>query len=289
MAESAIKDVSDTAFWIAHYRAEESGRADARFRDPFAARLAGERGREIAAAMPMSRMMAWSVAMRTCIIDDYIRSAVAHGADAVLNLGAGLDTRPYRTELPASLLWVEADYPRIIEYKEGRLAGEHARCRLERVPVDLADLPQRRRLLSDLNARARRIVVLTEGVVPYLTVEEASSLADDLRALDHVAAWMVDYFSPEAMKFRSRSGMAKAMENAPFRFTPDDPFAFYAAHGWRMREARYLVEEGERLGRLMPMTLPMKIAMAFGSLFVPKARLDAYKKFTGFLLLEPAS
>ena len=190
-------------------------------------------------------------------------------------------------ELPASLLWVEADYPRIIEYKESRLAGEHARCRLERAPIDLAELLQRRRLLSDLNTRARRIVVLTEGVVPYLTLEEAASLADDLRALDRVAGWMVDYFSPGAIQYRNRSGMAKAMANAPFRFTPDDAFGFDAAHGWRMREARYLVEEGERLGRLMPMTLSMKIAMAVGSLFAPKERLDAYKKFTGFLLLEP--
>ena len=288
MADSVIKDVSDTAYWIAHYRAEESGRADARFHDPLAARLAGERGQKIAASMPLARMMAWSVAMRTCIIDDYIRSAIAHGADAVINLGAGLDTRPYRMELPASLLWVEADYPRIIEYKESRLAGERACCRLERVRIDLADLPQRHSLLSGLNARARRILVLTEGVVPYLTAEEVASLADNLRALDHVAGWMVDYFSPEAMKFRSRSGMAKAMENAPFRFTPADPFGFYAAHGWRMREARYLVEEGERLGRPMPMTLKMKLAMAIGSLFAPKERLEAYRKFTGILLLEPA-
>jgi hypothetical protein len=31
--------------------------------------------------------------------------------------------------------------------------------------------------------------------------------------------------------------------------TPDDWFAFFAAHGWRAREVRYLPEEGARLGR----------------------------------------
>lgn len=121
MPEATIKNVSDTAFWIAHLRAIETERADALFRDPLADRLAGERGREIAEAMPMWRMIAWTVAIRTCIIDDYIRFAVVEGVDTVLNLGAGLDTRPYRMDLPGSLDWVEADYPQIIEYKKSRL------------------------------------------------------------------------------------------------------------------------------------------------------------------------
>src|SRR5215831_5539603 len=111
MPRAAIEDVSDTAFWIAHIRAAESRLPGALFDDRLAARLAGERGREIAAGMPMSRMIAWTVVIRTCIIDDYIKSALAHGIDTVLNLGAGLDTRPYRMALPRTLRWVEADYP----------------------------------------------------------------------------------------------------------------------------------------------------------------------------------
>jgi len=43
----------------------------------------------------MPIMSGWAIVIRTCIIDDYIRLAVAQGIDTVLNLGAGLDTRPY--------------------------------------------------------------------------------------------------------------------------------------------------------------------------------------------------
>src|SRR5262249_23317383 len=50
--EPLIRNVSDTARWAAHYRALETERRDALFRDPLAARLAGERGRAIAKAMP---------------------------------------------------------------------------------------------------------------------------------------------------------------------------------------------------------------------------------------------
>src|SRR5215475_6914152 len=145
MAASLIKDVSDTAFWIAHLRAVESERDDALFRDPLAGRLAGRHGREVSAAVPMERMIAWHVAMRTRIIDEYILLALREGVDCVLNLGAGLDTRPYRMDLPNSLRWIEADYPHMIEYKEQVLAREHTRCMLVREKIDLADPTERRR------------------------------------------------------------------------------------------------------------------------------------------------
>ena len=105
---SPIHDVSDTAFWIAYHRALESERPDALFHDPFAKRLAGERGRRISESMPTSRIVAWTVALRTRIIDDYIVAALHAGIDTVLCLGAGLDARPYRMPLPAEVRWIEA-------------------------------------------------------------------------------------------------------------------------------------------------------------------------------------
>ena len=46
-----IRHISDTALWVAVYRAQESERADAVFRDPFARKLAGDRGAQIAAVV----------------------------------------------------------------------------------------------------------------------------------------------------------------------------------------------------------------------------------------------
>ena len=88
------------------------------------------------------------MAIRTRIIDDLVREVVADGVDMVLNLGAGLDTRPYRLALPSNLCWVEADCARITELKEARLVGEKPACKLERVCCDLADAASRRALLT---------------------------------------------------------------------------------------------------------------------------------------------
>ena len=47
-AQSLVRDVSGTALWVAYFRARETERADALFKDPYAERLAGEQGFQIA-------------------------------------------------------------------------------------------------------------------------------------------------------------------------------------------------------------------------------------------------
>src|SRR5436309_2054705 len=100
MTEPLIRNISDTARWAAVFRAQETERPDALFRDPLARRLAGERGQQIATAMTMHTKNAWSWVMRTYVVDQYIERMLAVGVDTVLNLAAGLDTRPYRMGVP---------------------------------------------------------------------------------------------------------------------------------------------------------------------------------------------
>src|SRR2546427_2139072 len=97
--ESQIRNISDTARWVAVYRARETDRPNAVFRDPFARRLAGERGEQIAQAMPFDNRSGWPFVARTYLFDELIAQGVREGVDMVLNLAAGLDARPYRMDL----------------------------------------------------------------------------------------------------------------------------------------------------------------------------------------------
>ncbi len=99
MIAPLISDVSDTARWVAAYRARESARPDALFRDPLAARLAGDRGQRIARALARPGDDGWPLVTRTQLIDQLVTTAVAGGCDCVLDLAAGFDTRPYRYSL----------------------------------------------------------------------------------------------------------------------------------------------------------------------------------------------
>lgn len=289
MSDFRIENVSDTAFMAAAYRAAESGRPDALFRDPLAARLAGERGREIIARLPPKAFIGgWSVIIRTCVIDEQIPAALADGVDTVLNLGAGLDTRPYRMALPPDLRWIEVDRPQVIELKERILGAEKPICRLERVRLDLSDAAARRAVLEKVATRSRKVLVLTEAVIPYLSEKAVASLAADLRARPSIRYWIADYFSPAAYQYRRRTGMDKAMRNAPFRFEPTDYFAFFAGLGWHPREVRYLAQEADRLKR--PPEFPMAIRLLTGvmGLFLSRERREAMKRHSGYVLLEPS-
>ena len=76
-----ISNVSDTARWVATYRAVESARPDALFHDPLADRLAGDRGRAIVAAAPRAIRNGWWLVARTKVMDDVIIDALADGCD----------------------------------------------------------------------------------------------------------------------------------------------------------------------------------------------------------------
>src|SRR6059058_1945296 len=108
-APGTVRNVSDTARWAAYFRALETARPDALFRDRFAERLCGQHGVDIANTLPDGNKHAWAWVTRTYLFDHFIKQELQQGADLVLNLAAGLDARPYRLELPASLQWIGVD------------------------------------------------------------------------------------------------------------------------------------------------------------------------------------
>src|SRR5438270_11115710 len=107
----------------------ESERPDALFHDPYARRLAGERGERILASMKQGRTWAWPMIVRTAVMDELILRAIARDrVDTVLNLAAGLDTRPYPLPLGPALRSVEVDFPERVGYQQQQLAGARPVC-----------------------------------------------------------------------------------------------------------------------------------------------------------------
>src|SRR5262249_812184 len=190
-AEPLIRNISDTALWVAIYRARESERPDALFKDPFARKLAGERGEQIAATTQLKSSPDWPYVARTVRFDQIVREQVEQGADLVINLAAGLDTRPYRMELLALFRWVEVHLAAMIDYKGGILFAEKPRCALERVRLDLSDVAVRRRLFQHFGSSARKALVMTEGLLAYMTRDEVTSFARDLAAQPSFSDWAI--------------------------------------------------------------------------------------------------
>ena len=107
------RNISDTARWAAYFRAQETKRPDALFRDPYAERLCGQHGVDIANTLPDGNKHAWAWVTRTYLFDHFLTQELQQGVDLVLNLAAGLDARPYRMKLPPSLQSIEVSRRRL--------------------------------------------------------------------------------------------------------------------------------------------------------------------------------
>jgi methyltransferase (TIGR00027 family) len=279
-----IQNVSDTARWVAVYRAMETERPDAHFRDPYARRLAGERGWAIMRKMPQGPKAAWAMIVRTQVMDEVILDSIrSRGVELVVNLAAGLDARPWRLDLPPALRWVDVDLPGILAYKTEAMAGETPRCRYEAIHADLANPAERDAVLSRLGTSAQTALVVSEGLLIYLAPEDASALAAALHAYPAFRWWLTDLASPRLLKWMQRAwGKQVGRGNAPFQFAPAEGSRFFERYGWREVAWRGTMDEARRLRRDM---LQMRIARLWIRLLPRKVR-EAWRRFSGYLLLE---
>jgi methyltransferase (TIGR00027 family) len=245
-----VRNIADTARWVAYFRARETQRPDALFRDPYAERLAGELGFHFANTLAEGNKQEWAWIARTYLFDQYITRAIREGATLVLNLAAGLDARPYRMDLPPGMLWIEVDLPEIIAYKQEILAHEDPKCRLERISLDLSDVAARRRLFAELDARATNVVVVSEGLLIYFAVEEVASLARDLAAMQHAQNWVIDLTSPGQLRLMQRTtGKELSQAGAAFKFAPPEGASFFTPHGWRPRDVQGMLKTAAHFKR----------------------------------------
>jgi len=261
------------------YRAWESARPDALFCDPYADALAGDRGRAIAALMPKQARSGWPIIVRTRLIDDLVQAAIAQGCDCVLNLAAGLDTRPYRLELPSSLRWFEADLPALVEEKERLLADAKPRCQLRRLRADLTDAGVRAAVLQEAVGSSDKALVITEGLLIYLEEPQVRALAADLFARADVRWWILDLASPGLLEMMRKS-MGRHLASAPMRFAPPDGVAYFEALGWRVAQVHSILRAAARFRRL-PWFLRI-----FALLPEPDPRRLGKSRWTGVVQLE---
>ena len=279
---SKIEHVSDTALWVAVHRGRETERPDALYKDPLALKLAGERGVQIAKRMSSAPFMGWMMALRTIAIDELILDAISQGVKTVVNLGAGLDTRPYRLEIPGDIEWIEVDFPDMISFKASGLEGETPLMKLSRVPLDLSNRDLSQKFYQSLANKPGPVLVITEGVIPYLDTNVVANLADDLFAVANIRYWIHDFREGGFTAGIPKWWLKRYMKGAPFKFEVADWFAFFSQHGWNIKNKILLHEEALRRNRPMPSPL----GISFLKLFMSKKKIEYHNRSSGYAMLE---
>jgi O-methyltransferase involved in polyketide biosynthesis len=126
------------------------------------------------------------------------------------------------------------------------------------MPLDLADVQSRRHLFGDLGARGARALIISEGLIVYLSDEEVGSLATDLAAIPSFTRWAADFPSPELLQLMSEHPVGQVVREAgaPFKFAPTEGPNFFRHYDWQPVAVESIVDTARRLDRL-PLRLKM--------------------------------
>ncbi len=281
-----MRDISATAHLVAMYRALASECPKTHCQDPFARLLAGGQGELLVEVLGEKQQGTTALAIRTAAIDQMLQHIIAtEKISTVLNLGAGLDTRPYRLALPSTLHWIEVDLPDILSYKEQKLEGVQPTCKLDRIKLDLTNVLLRQQLFAEINAAQRSVLVITEGLLAYLTEQQVAVLATDLQRQPQLRWWLFDLASPfllqESRKNRGQQIFDQYFADGQptFLFAPTAGTFFFQSYGWQVQEFRSIWSAAQHLQKL-----PGLKAIAL-RLFAPKY-WQAISQDSGFALLE---
>jgi methyltransferase (TIGR00027 family) len=239
---------------VAASRALEFEAPDGFVRDPFASRLAGERGMAILNASPNPGMMRFAVGVRSRFVDELLLEAlVSNPIAAVLSVGCGLDTRPWRLDLPPDLRWIEADFADILDYKESVMSAETPRCRRERLIADVNDPAQRRITYAAVGSAPA--LMITEGLLMYLPGGTVEALAAEVGNQSGVSHWISDNVTTTFKKAVAADGSdgmqfvrhVKASDSIP----GEEILDCIRSHGWALSARRsYLTDMAFAMPRI---------------------------------------
>jgi methyltransferase (TIGR00027 family) len=188
-ASAEFQPVSETLFIPLYYRALESRRENPMVCDPLADTMVSRIDYDFSRFGPPA-LTSTATLMR---IREFDRLTAAflenHPRSCVVNIGCGLDTRFFRMD-NGRVLWFDLDFPDVIAFRR-RFLRETPRCRF--IPGSVLDPAWCDALPADCG---ERLLLLAEGVMPYLPEAGVRKLVATLTARFPGARLVFDAVSP---------------------------------------------------------------------------------------------
>ena len=246
---------NDSAMMIAWERHLEGIRDDALFHDPFAKSLAGSKGEKLSADFGANCAMfefpdwpefhrTWT-AVRTKFIDDRIKEFADSGKiTQLINLGAGLDTRPYRLESYKIFSGGNFDFDMEVMNSNKRIVFEkflHApRAHCPTSDININFLNDGKTIATELDAAAhvagckctfdksKPSVIICEGLIMYLGKVGKEKIIKDLSAVAAPGSVLVLQYL-DGSESETAKNIPGALDNALSRA---EATQFLRAGGW---------------------------------------------------------
>ncbi|MCI2423123.1 SAM-dependent methyltransferase [Saccharopolyspora sp. K220] len=201
-----------------------------------------------------------SMLCRKRYIDDQLQAAVEAGVDAVVILGAGLDTRAYRLPYLANTPVYEFDQPANVTRKRAAVQRLYGRvpAHVTLVPIDF-ETQDLGAALADHGLAGGRIAFVWEAVSQYLTEPAVRRMFESLCTAASGSRLVFTYVRKDFLDGTALYGAEAAYRKFVveqrlwrFGFDPERVADFLGEYGWREvdqagpREfaARYLLPHG---------------------------------------------
>lgn len=255
---TVIKDISQTAILVAGCRAFEHTQKPSLIKDHLAGSLLSTEDVKLFELFKNSAQFSLfntSVIVRTLVLDNMILNLLSkEDITQVINLGAGLDTRPYRMSLSKELIWWEIDHKNITITKEKALRNYTPNCIVKRKAIDLNSIDKFKIFINKEIDKEKKTLVFSEGILIYLDPEIVSKLLSIFANLSLCTHWITDVGTIKNRNFQksqSKSTFTQLLKHMKFYSSPNDKI--YAAHNWKVKQFKDLAIEAINYNR--PLTL----------------------------------
>ncbi|MBB4862669.1 O-methyltransferase involved in polyketide biosynthesis [Pseudomonas nitritireducens] len=174
MERIALRGTPETLLITLYAKAKESELPDSLLRDHFSRQAVAQIDYDFA-RLRIGRAEQVGIALRAKLFDDWVRDFLArHPSCVVLQLGCGLDSRVFRIDPPSGVQWFEVDFPQVIALRE-KLYPPRENCHLLATPLTAPDWWR-------AVPTGRPVLLVAEGVLPYIETEEVFWLLRSLTA-----------------------------------------------------------------------------------------------------------
>jgi O-methyltransferase involved in polyketide biosynthesis len=208
-----LTGVAETLMITLYARSIETQREDAIVRDPQAVAIAQRVDYDFS-----KYEKGWAsqlgVSLRIKAIDERVRNFIeTHPKALIVNLGAGLCTRFSRVD-NGEIRWYDVDFPEVIDLKQKLIAPTDRYQYIARSLSDFAWIDEIQR------EPYQPLLIILEGVMPYLAESEVKSLLKQIRDRCSPATLIFDVLNQKSARNAKRHDTV-SKTNAEFKWGID--------------------------------------------------------------------
>lgn len=194
-------------------KAAESRRPDGILQDPAATEILEKLDYDFG-KFAKSKLSQVGCALRTVLIDNALKAFLArHPGAVVVNLGAGLDTRPKRLAAENFSRWIDLDVPEAIALRQRFFSGDP---RMESIGKSLLDLSW----MEDVRPAGHPVVFIAEGLFMYFSEAELRPLFNALAEKFPGGEMLYELISPMAVNRQNIHDSVGKLDGKPaFRWS----------------------------------------------------------------------